>query len=74
MQTEHETIKVLEVKEMTDICGAIRTRKGKVYVAPHLVFHGDLRSLTQGGSAGVIKTKSANTGGAQCGGNMTKRC
>jgi hypothetical protein len=48
--------------------------KKKPYVAPQLIVHGDLRALTQGGSAGNIETKSANTGGAQCGNNITKRC
>jgi hypothetical protein len=44
------------------------------YAAPALVVHGDLRALTQAGSAGVIESKSANTGGAQCGSVVKKRC
>lgn len=45
----------------------------KPYAAPELVVHGDLRALTQGGSAGVVETKSGGSG-TNCGSAVKKRC
>lgn len=45
----------------------------KPYAAPELIVHGDLRVLTQAGSAGVVETKSGGTG-TNCGSAVKKRC
>lgn len=45
----------------------------KSYAAPELVVHGDLRALTQGGSAGTAEAKSGGTG-TNCGSNMKRKC
>lgn len=45
----------------------------KPYVSPELTVHGDLRALTQGGSAGASETRSGGTG-KNCGPNMAKKC
>ncbi|MFP8781182.1 lasso RiPP family leader peptide-containing protein [Hydrogenophaga sp. RWCD_12] len=50
------------------------TSAKKAYVAPELVMHGDLRTLTQGGSQGVVTENKSGGTGTNCGTAVKKRC